>query len=415
MGNRILLLENSDFFGRAIKQKIETILGFQVLWYRSIDLLLEANIDYSNIDMAILDFELPQDGGPLSLDLCFKHKIPTVLLANSITHDIQEKIWNLKVIDYILKGHHHTSDSLIDVIRRYFNNPNTGILVVDESKESRDHLKELLHIHKYKIYEATNGLEAIEVLNDNYNKIQLVITDYIMPKLDGLELTSKIRKSYPIDRLAIIGISAQGNHTLKVQFIKSGANDFLNKPFISELLYCRITQNLKIVEYFQEIKNLAIVDQLTKLNNRHFLKETGPLFFENAVRHNLHLVTAMIDIDDFKAVNDTYGHDCGDLVLKEISHELKESIRKSDLAIRYGGEEFLIIGNDLDPERAFNFFDALRQRIFNKVIILGNEKVNISVSIGLSFDKKDSLENMINNADKKLYEAKTSGKNRVCI
>lgn len=414
MDNRILLLESSDFFGRAIKYRLETKLGYQVLWYKTLNKFINPPHDMSKITLAIIDYTLTDSSDGEILNLCHENNIPIILLSDEITHHIQEKIWNLKVIDYVLKGTNHSLDSVVDVTSRYFNNSSIGILVVDDSIESRNHLKKLLKMHRYTVYEASSSEEALDVLNDNYNKIQLVITDHNMPELDGLSLTSQIRKSYPVDRLSIIGISSQGNHTLKIQFIKSGANDFLGKPFISELLYCRITQTLKVVEYFQKIKDLAIIDQLTKLNNRHFLKETGSLFFENARRHKLSLVAAMIDIDDFKKVNDTYGHDAGDVVLKEISTVLKDYVRKSDLVIRYGGEEFLILGNNLDPNHADKFFNTLRTTISRKQIEIGSDTISVTVSIGLCTLIDDTLEQSINKADIKLYEAKTTGKNKVC-
>ncbi|QEN03705.1 diguanylate cyclase [Thiospirochaeta perfilievii] len=415
MDKRILLLEKNDLFGRAIKYKIESQDEYQVIWYKTYDKFIEAGHDYRKIQLGIIDYNIPDSNDGKILEYFHEIKIPLVLLSEKITHDIQEKIWSLKVIDYILTGNNNSLDSIVDVTNRFFNNPNIGILAVDNSKESRRHLKKLLKLHRYTIYEASTGGEALEILNDNFDKIQMVITDYMVDDIDGLQLTEIIRERYPMDRLAIIGISDRGNHTLKIQFIKNGANDFLSKPFISELLYCRITQNLKVIEYFKQIKELAVIDQLTKLNNRHFLKETGSYLFENARRHDLSLVTAMIDIDDFKYINDTYGHDAGDIVLKEVSLELKSSVRKSDLVIRFGGEEFLIIGNNLDPNRAKEFFEHILKKISERKIYIGKQRITVTVSIGVCTKMKDSLEEIIVSADKKLYIAKSKGKERVCL
>lgn len=415
MDIRILLIEKSNFFGRAIKHRLETDLDSQVIWYRETEEFLSASHDLSKIDMVIVDYKVDSVSCTTVLNRSHQFNIPIILLADHITHDLQERIWSLKVIDYILKGYNHSVDSITDICKRYFNNHNTGILIVDKSSESRLHLRQLLEMHRYKIYEADNISQTLEVLNANFERIQMVITDHTEPDLDGLELTINVRKNYSMDRISIIGISSQGNHALKVQFIKSGANDFLSKPFISELLYCRIVQNLKVVEYFQQIKDMAIIDQLTRLNNRHFLKETGTLIFENAKRHSLSLITAMIDIDNFKMVNDTYGHDAGDIVLKEISVMLKEFVRKSDLVVRYGGEEFLILGNNLDKEYAERFFNDLRTTIEKKRIKIARKTISITVSIGLCIEMRENLEKQINQADKKLYEAKTTGKNKVCL
>lgn len=414
MKQRVLLVENNIYFGRTVKHKIETVLDFQVIWFQKLNDLIKEKPDYSNIDIALVDYELPDSKNGEVITICHEKKIPTILLSSEITNEIQEKIWSLKVIDYILKGSHHSIGSILDILKRFFNNPNVGILIVDSSPESRDHLRKLLSIHRYKVFEADNQKEALEILGKN-SCIHLVITDHLETDLDGLNLTIEIRKRYPIDRLSIIGLSAQGNHSLKIQFIKNGANDFLTKPFISELMFCRISQNLKIVEYFHQLKELALLDQLTKLNNRHFLRETGQIIFENAKRNGTFLVIAMIDIDNFKQINDTYGHDAGDIVLKKIASILKESIRKSDIAIRYGGEEFVIVGNNFNPKNALSFFNKLRMKIKNTNISIDNRDITVSVSIGLCLEKLETLEHMINLADTKMYDAKTTGKNRVCV
>lgn len=414
MENKVLLLENIDFFGRAIKYRIETQLGCRVLWFKSLEKFVDKKINLTNIKLGIIDNNISSSNDSHILKICYNNNIPIILLSENITHNIQEKIWKFNIIDYVLIGTNHSLESIIDVTYRFFNNHTIGIMIVDESKDSRNHLKKLLKKHRYTIYEASSSYECLEILNDNFNKIQLIITDHNFPTLNGVKLTSEIRESYPLDRLAIIGISCQGNHTLQIQFIKNGANDFLSEPIINELLYCRITQNLKVVEYFKKIKDLAITDQLTKLNNRHFLKETGSLIFENAQRHKLSLIAGMIDIDDFKLVNDTYGHDAGDIVLKEISKEFKKYVRKSDIVIRYGGEEFLILGNNLNPSLADKFFNTLRLLISRKIIDIGTQKISITISIGFSATLGESLEDIINNADKNLYIAKTNGKNQVC-
>lgn len=414
MNKRVLLIESSSFFGRAIKHKIETQLESQVIWFEDQTSFTKENIDINKIDIALINHNTPEFENSDIIETCFNKDIPTVILTKEITNEIQEKIWSLKILDYILKGTNHSVDNIIDTLSRFFNNCSTGILLVDNSLESRNHLRGLLEKHRYKVYESSSGEEALTLLQEK-DSIKLVITDHLTPNLDGLRLTCEIRRLYPLDRVAIIGVSAQGNHSLKIQFIKNGANDFLNKPFISELFFCRVIQNLKIVDYFHQLKNLALLDQLTKLNNRHFLRETGQMLFENSKRNGGFLVIAMIDIDNFKNVNDTYGHDIGDIVLKNVATILKDTIRKSDIAIRYGGEEFVIVANNFNPKNALTFFDRLRNKINCKNIVVEGDTLHVSVSIGICIEKMNRLEDMINRADEKMYEAKRSGKNRVCV
>lgn len=411
---KILLIENSNYFGRVLKHRLETSLGKQVVWLKNLDELNESNLNLSNFNICLFSFSTDSHEQGITLNNFFEINLPVVLLVDEVNHEIQEQIWSYRVIDYVLKGSIHSIENIMDIINRFFTNHLREILIVDNSKESRNHLKQILNVHRYTVIEASNIEEALKIL-DNNKKIHMVITDYQPPLLDGLEITKEIRKKYSVDKIAIIGISARGNHSLKVQFIKSGANDFITKPFISELLYCRVIQNLKIVEYFQKLKDMALVDQLTELNNRHYLRETGSIIFENAKRNGSFMATAMIDIDDFKQINDLYGHDIGDIALKHLASLLKSSIRKSDLVCRYGGEEFIIIANNLNPKNALSFFEKIRTKIQINSIILKNIKINLTVSIGICLEKQDDLDQMINIADEKMYEAKKTGKNRVCM
>ena len=270
----------------------------------------------------------------------------------------------------------------------------------------------MLQIHQFKVYEARDGLEAMEIL-ESHMDIKLVLTDYSMPRCDGFELTRRIRQSYSTDRLAIIGISARGNHTMMIKFIKYGANDFFTKPFISDLLFCRIYQNLRLVDSFENIKEEALIDHLTGLHNRRYLFETGDLLFKTSQRTGQFMVVAMIDLDDFKEINDTLGHDMGDTVLEKVSEILSQNVRESDILCRYGGEEFCIVGNNMHPKDAVLLFEELRYKIQEIEFNSDFKPFQITASIGLCLEKKSTFSEMISLADKKMYEAKQQGKNRV--
>lgn len=411
---KILLIENSNYFGRALKHKLETSLGEQVIWFKDLNELNSSKKEIASFNICLFSLNKDSPKQNTTLNYFLEKKLPVVLLVNEINHEIQEQIWSYKVIDYVLKGSSHSIDNIMDIINRFFTNHLREILIVDNSDESRNHLKQILKVHRYTVVEASSLDETLEILSKN-KKINLVITDYQPPLLDGLKITKEIRKQYSVDKVSIIGISARGNHSLKVQFIKNGANDFITKPFISELLYCRLVQNIKIIEYFKELKDMALVDQLTEINNRHYLRETGLILFENAKRNGSFISTAMIDIDDFKRINDMFGHDIGDIVLKHLASLLKTNIRKSDLVCRYGGEEFIVMANNLNPKDALTFFDKIRVKIQENSIIIKNSKIDLTVSIGVCIEKQDTLDQMINIADEKMYQAKKSGKNKVCL
>ncbi len=412
MENTILVVEDSQFFGKLLKHNIESRLGISVHWFKSLAETKEAFEKESSYSIALLDFHLPDAEEGEIIDLCNSHDIPSIVMTGRFSPDVQESTWSRKVIDYVLKEDSNCINYLLDMIQRFFRNRNLGILVVDDSSVARKHLHQLLDIHQFKVYEARDGLEAMEIL-ESHMDIKLVLTDYSMPRCDGFELTRRIRQNFATDRLAIIGISARGNHTMMIKFIKYGANDFFTKPFISDLLFCRIYQNLRLVDSFENIKEEALIDHLTGLHNRRYLFETGDLIFKSAKRTGQFLIVAMIDLDNFKNINDTLGHDMGDMVLEKVAEVLKNSIRESDILCRYGGEEFCIVGNNMHPKDAVLLFEELRHKIEELEFNSEFKPFHISASIGLCLEKKNSFADMISLADKKMYEAKQQGKNRV--
>ncbi len=161
--------------------------------------------------------------------------------------------------------------------------------------------------------------------------------------------------------------------------------------------------------------NLANKDYLTGLYNRLYFYSTINDYVNTAIDTNEDFAVAMLDLDDFKQINDKYGHEAGDLVLQAFSSTLLEHIRGADVAVRFGGEEFCVVLKDVAEKDAHKLFDSFRDSIANKIVRLPNgTSLNFTVSTGVTSDPKDGINSMINLADKRLYKAKLWGKNRVC-
>ncbi|MDP7077559.1 MAG: diguanylate cyclase, partial [Desulfobacterales bacterium] len=219
------------------------------------------------------------------------------------------------------------------------------ILIVDDDSAIRDSLNEFMEIVGYRCSTAASAEDALELLKKN--TYHVVITDIILPGLDGFEFTEVIKKKYDTDVIIITGFSAKYSYE---EAISKGATDFVFKPFRSEELLLRLKRVLKERELTQEqnrimekLKNLAITDGLTKLyNSRHFYNQLL-LEVDRTNRYNRPLSLLLLDIDHFKAYNDTFGHLEGDVVLFRLGQIIKSCLRKMDSAYRYGGEEFTII------------------------------------------------------------------------
>ena len=236
-----------------------------------------------------------------------------------------------------------------------------------------------------------------------------------MPEMNGFELVAKIRKEYSSDELAIIGISGHGSGLLSAKFLKKGANDFICKPFLNEEFHCRINQNIEILEHIAAVREASNKDYLTGLWNRRQFFDLGKTLYENAKRGNLNITLAMIDIDHFKRINDSYGHAVGDAALKQVARLLAANLRDADIVSRYGGEEFCVMTTNMSKQEAKMAFERIRKRIENAKIHTKSCEMTLTVSIGVTTRILDTLDATISLADEFLYQAKQNGRNRVII
>ncbi|MEE8371314.1 MAG: diguanylate cyclase, partial [Sphingomonadales bacterium] len=217
------------------------------------------------------------------------------------------------------------------------------------------------------------------------------------------------------DELAVIGMSSFGDTNLSSRFIKMGANDFISKPFRAEELFCRINQNLDLIENVRALNNAATKDFLTGLHNRRFFFDAAESIIAGAGRSGSPVAVALLDIDKFKAVNDTFGHDAGDAVLVGLAGVLAASVRKSDIVARFGGEEFCLLLSGHDPDYLEAHFKKLLREVWaNRVPHEGTE-LRVTASIGVVEATSNDIEALIGEADALLYQAKEAGRNRALI
>jgi diguanylate cyclase (GGDEF)-like protein len=328
----------------------------------------------------------------------------------------REWILSKNVIDYVIKESIGDVDYLVGLIRRCYYNRSIKVLVVDDSTISRRVIRQLLERQLFIVLEATSGLEALSQL-EMHPDIKLVITDYLMPGMDGFELISQIRKAYLKENLAIIGVSAHGSGILSAKFIKKGANDFMSKPFLNEEFTCRISQNLDMLEYIGLVRDVSNRDYMTQLYNRRYFYEAGKALFENARRGNLELCVAMMDIDHFKQINDTYGHEMGDAAIRHVAAQITDNLRGTDIVSRFGGDEFCVLAAGLIKSKILTLFNRLRMKIEDSIYkdTNSNSTIKITVSIGISTVIGNTLEETVKRADEQLYRAKQIGRNQVVV
>jgi len=412
---RILLIDRDRTFAKAVTEKIESELNYSVEWKssasESASLLKNHGKDFLAV---IIDYDLPKRSEDRLFDLAKENGLPVLAVTARYSEELRCELWERGVADYVLREGSHNIEYLAFMVRRLHRNPGMPVMIVDDSLLARTFIRNLLVIHRYTVHEAANGEEALALLDRNPN-VKLMISDYSMPGLDGFALAETIRQRYTKEELAIIGVSGEEDPNLSARFIKSGANDFLRKPFSTEEFYCRVTQNIETIESIKAIKEFCYRDYLTYLYNRRYFFESASKIFESAKRAPLNLALAMVDIDDFKKINDTWGHEAGDKALRHVAMLLEGRFRGSDIVCRFGGEEFCILAANMDRESGRQVFEETCRAIADTPLKVEGECIPLTISIGVCFRLMPTLEQMIKQADTMLYAAKREGKNRVRV
>jgi diguanylate cyclase (GGDEF)-like protein len=285
------------------------------------------------------------------------------------------------------------------------------ILLIENNKESIDFISNTLKQNNYSVWVSEDVNEALELLRQR--KFAVVLTEMRISSLDGRQLIREIKKVNPAS--SIVVITPYNLISEAIGTMEEGAFGYVTKPFNASEI--RIVLQHAYEEYYLRTEagektyyhQLSLIDGLTGLYNHRHLHEILQQGLRALRQHPHHLSLLMLDIDNFKKYNDTYGHQAGDAVLKDLAGLISRSIRSDDMAFRYGGEEFAIYFPKTQKQNAL----LIAERILN----LSRLHLPTTVSIGIaSFpNDADSPEELISKADKALYEAKGSGKDRVCL
>jgi diguanylate cyclase (GGDEF)-like protein len=293
-----------------------------------------------------------------------------------------------------------------------------NVLIVDDDAAIRESMNEFVDMSGYQSTTASSAEEALERLSQG--DIDVVITDIMLPGMDGLELTDRVKKEYDIDVIVMTGYS--GDYSYE-EAISKGASDFVFKPVRFEELLLRLRRVLKErlltqerVHMLDKLKRLSITDGLTKLYNSRYFYNQIKAEIDRTSRYQRPLSLLLLDIDQFKEYNDSYGHLEGDKILVNLGKVIKSCLRKMDSAYRYGGEEFTVILPETEGDEAATVAERIRSMVAaEKFYPKGkNESSSITISIGVTeFVKEEKVSIFVQRADKAMYLSKQSGRNRV--
>ena len=283
------------------------------------------------------------------------------------------------------------------------------VLVVDDAPSNIQLLGGLLK-HSYQVKIATGGQRCIELAQADPAP-DLILLDIQMPDMDGYEVCRHLKADDSTRQIPVIFVTGKDQAQDEELGLSLGAVDYITKPYSPAIVEARIVTHITLKQQSDELRRLALHDQLTGLYNRHFLIDVAAKHISQAYRHKQALSVLMIDIDHFKAVNDEHGHSVGDAVLREVAAIFKQKSRSEDIVARFGGEEFVILLDNCDLVNGAQKAELLRASLTESPI----EGLSISASFGLAqlADNDETFSAFLHRADEAVYKAKSKGRNRV--
>ena len=291
-----------------------------------------------------------------------------------------------------------------------------SLLIVDDEKSSILALTNILGT-EYTVYAAKNGSEAMEVAKNLLPDI--ILLDIIMPDVDGYEVITTLKNTEETKAIPVIFISSLCDATDEEKGLALGASDYISKPFSPAIVKLRVRNQIEMLNHIDTIKRLAMIDQVTGIFNRRGFEERMRLEWGRAIRNKTPLSALILDIDDLKKYNDSYGHQQGDMILRAVASVFVNEIKRvSDFVARLGGDEFVIILVDANSCGALAFAEHVRKNVERiKVPFHDGRTTNVTISIGINTQVPtlgSSMDQFLSDADDALYTAKKEGKNMVC-
>ena len=297
----------------------------------------------------------------------------------------------------------------------------TRILVVDDHEDNIELLRARLEARGFEVESAADGLEALDRVRERAP--DLILLDVMMPKLDGIEVARRIKADASLPFIPIIMQTALETTEDKVEGLDAGADDYITKPLDFAELHARVKSLLRIKALQEELaraneslRRMSQTDGLTGVDNRRHIEERLTEMFDHAARLNEPLAVVMCDVDHFKSVNDTYGHQAGDAVLRQLAEVLRQTAREIDRVGRYGGEEFVVVLPGAGLDDAVAFAERVRRAVAERQFVYEGGTVRRTLSAGVAAWPNPEMrhqEALVKAADEALYVAKERGRNRV--
>lgn len=334
--HKMLVIEDNKAIAKVIEH-IGKTMGYEVTVLHTFSEVKQLLVHHQDFFVATVDFSLPDAYEGQVIPYILEYDIPCIVMTGRVSDKIHHDLLNLPIIDYITKENTQAYHYLQRVLKGQRTNHRIGVLVVDDSLSVRSYVCSLLSRRNFTIYSEPDGTKALQSLEDN-DDIKLVITDSEMPGMTGIELIQNIRKTYAKRNLIIIGYSGLNKSYQTARFIKSGADDYLTKPFCPEEFYCRIFKNIEQLTFIEDMEISAKKDRLTALPNRESFIDVEFNDFDEMKENSTAYMLAIFHVDKFNHINETDGCLAADEVLIKTAEILSDYFSEYTISRLYGAE-----------------------------------------------------------------------------
>ena len=411
---KVLQLESGNLFRQIVKKLIEP-RGYEVI-ATDISTVAFTILEENKISLIITGNELADISGEDFITILSKSKysnIPVIVLTSTDSLELRTKLFSMGIVDYILKKDVNTAklsnyfDSLIkqDALLEQIQKESIGVL--DDSKFGLNVIKTIFEHHKIK--NVTYYTDPLKFLEDS-EKHAIFLVDLVLPEMSGEEVIIELRKKQK--DCVIIVVSGITNFKTISHAMMYGADDYISKPYDNSIFMARLKANARTYFLYKELEKRAVTDGLTGLYNHRYIYDYVGTSIMEKEKQGFKFCVLLIDIDYFKSVNDTFGHQVGDLVLMSLSEIFAKSFGADAVCGRYGGEEFMAVLKNTRLEEGLKVVNTFRERIMETSY--PNQDFKITISGGLVEHSTETSAEIIKKADELLYKAKDGGRNRIC-
>ncbi len=406
---KILLIDDNKMLSKLLAKKIQNTLNYEVdIAHTMTEAIAMLNNEYF---LSFVDLCLPDAMNGEIVDVV-ADKIPTIVLTASNDTNKREEFMHKNILDYIFKESDTCVDQILDAISTLSHYAKTKVILAMAKLPERNEIKKFLSQRLFKVLAAAHGEEALLYLEDN-DDTKLIIADAKMPVVSGEELLAEIRTKYNDDDLGVI-LLGEKDDVAEARVLKNGANDYLIKPLLKELFNCRLDRVLNYMQDKKFIKTYNNLDHTSGLKDHYTFRSEVEDYLNDIASGEQEFAFAFLDIDELKSINDEYGFEIGDSIIKICADEMIAETKGRDILGRYSAEKFGILLKNISQERALKILSRIRVNIKNAGILINLDELFFTASLGVVFANSGAkLDDLVEKATKALSAAKNNGKDRI--